>query len=567
MRVCWIVIVLVFLVSLLPATAEGRAVLSGNTINIWSGSPAVQHEDNCTTLLADVPTKVMSCTSTFASTCISVHASLNITRGSAGNWTNFSVDGCELRMNMTADGSSIINNWGNFTVISSRITTNSSGRESAIIIKADSNFSMTNSFVSEMGWSNLANRRGLELNSPTFVFDNNTLASDYIGITLYSGASGSVLTNIAANSNAYLGILLSSSSSNTLTNIAANSNSQHGIYLSSSSSNTFANIDIWRCSTSAVRYACIYLAESSSNTFIQGTVSLTRANLTVIQNSNNTLFQDIQFINETPIMGGINITSTAATAKSIENTFLNTTFTGVTESVSGDSQLIRQWYADVYTSPAVNGANITIRNSTQSLINYSYTNSTGWIQRLNLTAYINDSGSVSQWQPYNFSAFASGYANVSDQYEALDANMVVAITLTPTCIPDCAGRECGPDPICGTSCGPCSGVCSNGLCCGNGVCSTNENCPADSSGCATQICRTASCTSGCVYTNILNGQEDPGYCDGPNQCDGNGGCIPDESEPPPPPSGATPGFEPGLLIIFFSALLAGLLLPIASTRR
>lgn len=30
----------------------------------------------------------------------------------------------------------------------------------------------------------------------------------------------------------------------------------------------------------------------------------------------------------------------------------------------------------------------------------------------------------------------------------------------PACVPDCAGRTCGPDPVCGTSCGSCDGVCT-----------------------------------------------------------------------------------------------------------
>ena len=34
-----------------------------------------------------------------------------------------------------------------------------------------------------------------------------------------------------------------------------------------------------------------------------------------------------------------------------------------------------------------------------------------------------------------------------------------------TCTPDCSGRECGPDPLCGESCGTCTpGSCENGAC-------------------------------------------------------------------------------------------------------
>lgn len=36
------------------------------------------------------------------------------------------------------------------------------------------------------------------------------------------------------------------------------------------------------------------------------------------------------------------------------------------------------------------------------------------------------------------------------------------ICLTDSCEPDCTGRSCGPDPVCGTSCGPCDGTCTAG---------------------------------------------------------------------------------------------------------
>jgi hypothetical protein len=32
------------------------------------------------------------------------------------------------------------------------------------------------------------------------------------------------------------------------------------------------------------------------------------------------------------------------------------------------------------------------------------------------------------------------------------------------CVPDCSGRVCGPDPVCGTLCGTCAGSCIDGRC-------------------------------------------------------------------------------------------------------
>jgi len=481
----WPVLALVVLSSLaMAASAQAKAELSGTTINIWSGSPAVQHEDNCTTLLADVPTLVKACTSTFASTCISVDASLNITRGGATNWTNFSVNGCELRMNRSAADSASnfnITNWGNLTVISSNITTNNSARHSDIVIQANSNFSMTSSFVSEMGWAATANQMGLELNSPTFTFNNNTLTKNYNGIILSGGASGSVLTNNTASSNYYgiyilassnntltnintssntqygiylsgsnsntlanitasstfYGILSDSSNNNTLTNITASSNIFYGIYLSTSSNNTFTNLNIWDCS-SVGSYACIYSYTSQNNTFRQGVVNLTRKWMIDMQNSNNTLFQDIQFINDTNIPGGINITSTNANRKSLGNTFLNCSFTGVTEATSSNSQLIRQWYVDVYANTSkgssLGSANLSFRNSTGSLINYTLTNSSGWITRLSLTAYVNESGTTYNYSQYVVNATRAGFSEATKNltFSGNALNGAFYITLTET---------------------------------------------------------------------------------------------------------------------------------------
>lgn len=38
------------------------------------------------------------------------------------------------------------------------------------------------------------------------------------------------------------------------------------------------------------------------------------------------------------------------------------------------------------------------------------------------------------------------------------------VCLPDMCVPDCTGRTCGPDPICGQSCGPCAGTCTAGQC-------------------------------------------------------------------------------------------------------
>jgi parallel beta-helix repeat protein len=423
-----------------------------------------------------------------------------------------------------------------------------------------------------MGWSGSENQRGLELNSPVSIFNNNTLTGNYNGVTLYSGANGSILTSINASSNSY-GIYLGTSSNNTLANIIANSNSQHGIYLTSSSNNTLANItansniqrglalssssnntitnitvnsnsyglwfsgssnntltniiansnvvrgiylgpgfnntfnniSFWNCP--ATTSGCIELGQTSNNAFIKGTVNLTRSLLVDMRESNNTLFQDIQFINDTNIPGGINITSSDVNKKSLNNTFLNCSFEGVTEATSANSQLIRQWYMDASTN--VLGALIVVRNSSQNVVATANANT-----RFNLIAYINNSGSVSQWQPYNISAFASGYNPSIDVYPftALTGNAVKSITLTPACTNDAGCDSAGS------------------FCDGN----TPYTCTLGVDGCLDR-------------TNLV-------ACGTGESCQ-SGVC---QAIQQPPSGGTTPGFEPSLVALLIAALVAGL---------
>jgi hypothetical protein len=80
----------------------------------------------------------------------------------------------------------------------------------------------------------------------------------------------------------------------------------------------------------------------------------------------------------------------------------------------------------------------------------------------------------------------------------------IQLQVTSTCIPDCTGRECGPDPVCGESCG----TCPWGLECNDeGHCVEPPECYNDWD-CPEQF----SCISGrCVYTpNCFSDDDCPG---------------------------------------------------------
>lgn len=108
------------------------------------------------------------------------------------------------------------------------------------------------------------------------------------------------------------------------------------------------------------------------------------------------------------------------------------------------------------------------------------------------------------------------------------------------CVPDCTGRECGPDPVCGVSCGGCEDgeICTADSCAPNGQCTHNPDlvaCPPPVEECQTD----ADCADG----NKCNGDEkcsaahtcsagtaldcDDGlFCNGTESCDTKLGCRP-----------------------------------------
>jgi len=119
-----------------------------------------------------------------------------------------------------------------------------------------------------------------------------------------------------------------------------------------------------------------------------------------------------------------------------------------------------------------------------------------------------------------------------------------------SCTPDCTGLGCGLDPVCGESCGSCSGsyVCTSGICisptctpdceeleCGLdpicnescGSCSSNEDCI--SGFCIEQETCTKDCTDlECGLDPICN--ESCGSCSGTAECT-NGVCVTPECVP------------------------------------
>ncbi len=103
------------------------------------------------------------------------------------------------------------------------------------------------------------------------------------------------------------------------------------------------------------------------------------------------------------------------------------------------------------------------------------------------------------------------------------------------CIPDCSGRQCGPDPVCGQSCGTCMGateVCrlDTGICadvCAGKECGTFEGIYCGACTGATEVCRevTGECENVCQWRECgVTEGIDCGTCPGDEICL-NGQCF------------------------------------------
>ena len=90
--------------------------------------------------------------------------------------------------------------------------------------------------------------------------------------------------------------------------------------------------------------------------------------------------------------------------------------------------------------------------------------------------------------------------NICDSYACIE----------PDCIPDCTGRECGPDPVCGRSCGTCDETASSCYCSGGScvACGPEETC-SDVATCVPITSDT--CSDGTLYGECSSTK--PKYCE------------------------------------------------------
>jgi len=273
--------------------------------------------------------------------------------------------------------------------------------------------------------------------------DNIGDAASNQGICLIGSSNNTLVNNIGMAGTIYYGIWIHSSSGNNITNNTGTSNSGEGIYLASSASD---NILTNNTGTSDSGYG-IYLLSSPSNVLIDNIArsesyrglglsvsdynSISGLNASVTSGGYGVYLNDAAYNNFTDsvyLSGGTDV-YVDFTASSVDNIFLNCSYDS--ESVNGaGNNLIRQWWFGVYvndsTGAAVNGANVSGFNSSEDLQFSVLTNSSGWIDKLGITEYVNIGGSVSYYSDYKINASEgtksgelTGY-NVSEVFNKLD---------------------------------------------------------------------------------------------------------------------------------------------------
>ncbi len=112
--------------------------------------------------------------------------------------------------------------------------------------------------------------------------------------------------------------------------------------------------------------------------------------------------------------------------------------------------------------------------------------------------------------------------------------------VTTACVPDCTGRECGPDPVCGVGCGQCAAgyTCEVGRCnceplCGDRECGPDVRCGTSCGSCPPgEACAVGRCVCGPDCTGRVCGDNgcggSCGSCALGERCDAAGQCRPDD---------------------------------------
>ncbi|MBR9704633.1 hypothetical protein GOV12_04420, partial [Candidatus Pacearchaeota archaeon] len=224
----------------------------------------------------------------------------------------------------------------------------------------------------------------------SYIFNNSlndTNTGLYLAIT-----NNSVIEDNIIKENNYLGISVSSSSNNIFIDNIINDNGI-GFWITGagSSNNSLINLLVYNNDNQGIRFSI------GSHKLISVNSSNNSEGLYLWSSQDNIIQDSIFSLNTKDIH--LDQTST-------NNSFTNSSFS--IEDVESGSELTRKWYYMAYVNDsdgnAVNGANVSAYNSSDN-IGFSYlTNSSGWINRIEITDYVNVGGSKNYYGDYIINA-------------------------------------------------------------------------------------------------------------------------------------------------------------------
>ena len=289
---------------------------------------------------------------------------------------------------------------------------------SGLYLYSSSNNRITSNFFTSN--SSIGIQISISSNNNTII--NNTGISNFSnGIYVSSSTNNTLVNNTGIARNSSTGLSMYTSSNNRLNNNIFMSNFSWGMLVANSYNNTFMN----NIGISNTSYG-VYVYYSAGGNVLQGQTAIgysTGSRGIYISYSNGTLFTDCVNIS------GISY-DVQATGTSLNNTFLNCSYNTSKESVSGSTDLTRKWYLEANitnsTGNPINGANVTVYNTTGAIVYSALTNSTGNINRTTIIEYVNTGGTRIYQTPHTINLSKTGYNTNSTTYNITSLNNIVA---------------------------------------------------------------------------------------------------------------------------------------------
>ena len=246
------------------------------------------------------------------------------------------------------------------------------------------------------------------------------------GIWFYQSASNNV-TSVNSSLNTNNGVYLESSSNgNRIENCIFLDNGGNGIYSQSSSNNLIINID------ASLNVRGIMISYGSGN-------NVSRSNIHSNDNEGMRLtYTTNNYIIDTLINASPGDEVYADDTSSSNNYFINTTFDKNNISVNGNTVIWVRWYLQVQVKDMsenpVQGADVNITDSYNSLKFSGLTNSTGHITRQVLNEYNQTSSGKNFFTNYTINVSKSGYV-ANQTHENLTESRFVVIHLQDMGLP------------------------------------------------------------------------------------------------------------------------------------